>query len=162
MHVVFERIGSARSFSYHDLFVGRFVAQRFRVKCALADGCQVLFFGTLEIFAVGPSLWFASGSIVVGLEHAMHERDDLSLNLPGSTTVVELWKQAEEATSVAGFCLAVALEPALPRASRNGGALLSRLSLLLILVVVWVNDPIAEQGGSEIDVTGVFQQGATF
>ncbi len=66
MNVVFERIGSARSFANQDLFIPVFVVLCLSVKRPLADWFEVLLFGLLEIFAVGSSFRFSGDGIVVG------------------------------------------------------------------------------------------------
>src|SRR5260370_41212924 len=66
MHVVFERIGSARSFANQDLFIAGFVVLHLGVKRPLANWFKVLLFGPVEIFAVGSSFRFAGDGIVVG------------------------------------------------------------------------------------------------
>src|SRR6266581_4690924 len=119
------------------------------------------FLRTLEIFAIGSALWRAHDRIVMGFKNAMNEGNDFSANLPSPTTVVVVGKETKKTTSILRFSLPIQLLPVLPGSCRNGCSVLSHLSLLLIVVVLRVNDPVAEDSSGKIAIVGALKEFST-
>src|SRR6266568_2030120 len=122
----------------------------------------MLLFRTFQVLAVGPSLRFARGRIVVGFQNLVNERDHLCLNLSESAAIVVMGQQTKKTTAVVRFSLAIQLLPVLPGTiwdSRSPGGC---LCLFVVLVVFRVNDAITEQGRGKIGLTGLFEQSPAF
>src|SRR5437588_10647709 len=92
----------------------------------------------------------------------MNEGDDLYVNLSCSTTILIVGKQTDKATSIPNFCLSIPLLPALPSSGMNSGSQLSRLGLFIIMVMLWVNNSIAEDSCCKIDIACTLKQFSTF
>src|SRR6266849_701180 len=92
----------------------------------------------------------------------MNERDYLCINLPETSAVVIARKESEKTTSVPILCLSIPLLPAPLRSDWDRCSVVSYLHVLLIMIVVGVNDSIAEHGGSKINIAGAFKQFLTF
>src|SRR6266700_6001086 len=122
----------------------------------------MLLFGTFQVLAVGPSLRFARGRIVVGFQNLVDERDHLGLNLSESTAIVVMGKQAEKTTSVARFSDPIQLLPVLPGASWDSRSLGGCLDLFVIIILIRVDHSVAEKGGGKIGLTSLFEHGSTF
>src|SRR5260370_1375751 len=104
----------------------------------------MLLFRTFQVLAVGPSLRFARGRIVVGVQNLVDECDPLCLNLSESAANVVMGKQPEKTTAVVRFALAIQLLPVLPGTTWDSRSTGGYLSLFVVLVVFRVNDAITE------------------
>src|SRR6266700_3746864 len=122
----------------------------------------MLLFGTFQVLAVGPSLRFARGRIVVGFQNLVDERDHLRVNLSEPTAVVVMGKQSEKATAVARFSDPIQLLPVLPGASWDSRSLGGCLDLFVIIILIGIDHSVAEKGRSKISITGLFEHCPTF
>jgi hypothetical protein len=66
--------------------------------------------------------------------------------------VSKLREQTNEATMEVAFCFSIQLSPVALGLDRNGCSLLADLRLLLVMILIGVNDPIAEHGGCQINI----------
>jgi hypothetical protein len=92
----------------------------------------------------------------------MNEGDHLGANLPVPTTVVVVGKQAKKAASILLFSLPIQLPPVLSGSYWNGRSVFGNLSLLLIVVVPRVNDPVAQDSSGKIALAGALKEFSTF
>src|SRR5258707_20718 len=122
----------------------------------------MLLLRTFQVLAVGPSLGFARGRIVVGFQNLVDECDHLCLNLSKSTAIVVMGKQTEKTTAVVCLSDPIQLLPVLPGASWDSRSPGGCLCLFVIIILIGVDHSVAEKGGGEIGLTGLFEHGSTF
>src|SRR6266567_2547439 len=132
-----------------------------RIRSARPCPCKYLIVGGFEIFTIRAALWLLDDGIVMGFKHVMNEGDHLGANLPVPTTVVVVGKQAKKATSILLFSLPIQLPPVLSGSYWNGCSVFGNLSLLLIVVVPRVNDPVAQDSSGKIGLAGALKEFST-
>src|SRR5713226_5482226 len=152
MMVFLEWIGSSCTFAYKDLLIHGLVALCLFVKGSLGDGWQFFLFGLSDVLAVGSPFGLARERIVVCREDLLNEGNDLSARPSFASSLGKVWKQANVATAVGDFCLSVPLSPTSLRSFGNGRNMHCKLYLLIIMVLLRINDPVAEGCGCKIHI----------
>src|SRR6266566_1546032 len=152
MVIFFERVSGSRPFTYKHLFIDSLVALCLLVKGALGDGWQMFLFGLCDVLAVGSPFGLARERVVVCREDLLNEGNDLSARPSFASSTGKVWKQANVATAAGDFCLPVPLSPTSLRSFRNGHNMRCKLYLLIIMILLRMNDPVAEGCGCKIHV----------
>src|SRR5258708_36531875 len=92
----------------------------------------------------------------------LDETTHLCISAPFSPTVGNAWKQTDQTAAVTTFGLSVQLPPVALSACRNGRSGCLHLHLLIILVQVRVDDPVAKDGCSQVHIPCSFKEVLAF
>src|SRR2546430_2324766 len=122
----------------------------------------MLFLRTLEILTVGSTLWRAHNGIVMGFKDLMNEGNHFIANFAASSTVVIVGKKTKETTSILCLSLSIPLRPTLSGSYGNRCSVFGNLTLLLIIVLLRMDDPVAEDSSSQVILTCPFQESLSF
>src|SRR5258708_26586992 len=156
--VFFERVSGSRTFACQYLLIHGFVTLCSRVKGSLGDGWQIFLLGLRDVLAVGSPFGFTRDRIVVRHKYLFDEVNNLSVHLSGTSPIGKVRKEANVATAIADFCLPIQMSPKPLGSGRNGCSTSCNLSLLVILILLTVNDAVAERCGCQIHLPRQIQQ----
>src|SRR5947207_8666916 len=134
-------------FAYKGLLIHGLVALCLFIKSSLGDRWQMFLFGLRNVLAVGSPFGFARNRIVVRCEDLFNEGNDRSRDPSFASSTSKVWKQANVATAIGDFCLSVRLPPTSFRSFRNRRNTCCNLCLLIIMILLRMNDPVAEGCG---------------
>src|SRR5947207_2096271 len=159
---ILQWVGRTCAFSHKYLIICWLVALCLQVKCPLTHGLKRVLLRALEILSVSPPFGRALHGIVMRFKHLVDEVDNRPFNFSVPATIIIMGKKTEETITVPDFCLPIPLLPALLCPSWDSCSLFGCLFLFFIIIVFRMNDPIAENATSQVNIPHPFKHLLTF
>src|SRR5690242_20829204 len=102
-------------------------------------------FGLLDVLTVGSPLRFAGKRVVVCRKHLLNEVVHLRFHLADTSPVSKVGQQANVSTAVGNFCFPVHLPLQAFSSGRNGCSANGYLFLLVVMILLGMNDTVADR-----------------